>query len=156
MKRWIGIVSIALVYGLGGCKKDNTPLTEFNSKLQGTWTLDSNNMEYYDDASAKLYEEEIAVDNLPEKIIFKKGLTASIITQTESLNTGYDGAIVDGTFYLEFFNASIFNSSVWQIPLLDSKKMVWIGVYTNIRYENKETGASGNASRAVLRLYFSE
>jgi hypothetical protein len=154
MKKIIWLVFIVLV---AGCKKEESIVGKVNQNLMGTWSLVSNKMEYYDDAGFKKYEETLAGVDIINKVTFLAHLRATILTEdATTLNTEYNVIKEDNLTYLELYDTAIFDSHIWRIVSVSATNMTWKASYSNIEYENKETGGVSLAARSELNLQFTK
>ena len=149
MKKFIIIACIAVAFG--GCKKE-TEIEKFNETIQGTWSLQSNKIEYYD-AGTKEYEEVLSGAGTFQEVTFLNNLTARFVVHDGTLlSTGYDISDIEGKRYVEFFNIAVFEAQGFEVSSSSSSNMKWVKNYINIQFENKETGEIKIASKAVLTL----
>ena len=152
MKKLIWLAFIVLITS---CKKDELSVDKVNQNLMGAWSLMSNKMVYYDEAGLKEYEEELAGEDIINKITFLQHLKATVLTKdATTLNTEYNIVKEDNLTYIELYDAAIFNSHIWRIVSSSTAGMTWKASYSNIEYENKETGGVSLAARSELTLQF--
>lgn len=149
MKILIGLAIIILIVS---CKKDRSVLTDFNNELMGSWQVQANHIEYYNEEGGVAYQTTLEASNAAGQIVFMEGLSARIHTKDgQALNTKYDAGIENDVLYLGFSDATIFEAGVWQVTAHTASEMTWKAVYTDIQYEN-EQGTLVRAPKAELTL----
>jgi hypothetical protein len=151
------LLTAFLAVAVLGCKKDTSRILKINDDLMGKWSLQLNKMEYYDQTGQKEYEEVMESTSIAAQINFMKGARAQITTRSaEVLNTAYNLAQENGIVYIELYDAAIFDAQVWKISELPADEMTWKAGFTNIKYEDRETGEIVEAPKAELTLKFSK
>nr|WP_121269254.1 hypothetical protein [Pedobacter schmidteae] len=149
----IAFMALAVV----GCKKDASQVVKVNDHLMGKWTVQSNKITYYDQTGQKEYEEMLEGGSIINEISFMKSLKASLVTRDrEVLTTGYNLAEEKSLIYIELFDASIFEAHVWKIVDISANDMIWEVNFSDIKYEDKDTGEIIEAPKAILILKFSK
>lgn len=155
MKKFLLIAFLAVA--ATGCKKDNAEVVKMNNNLMGKWTLLSNKIVYYDQLGQKEYEEVFDNTSIVEHISFTKGLQANIVTRSaEVLDTKYNLVREDNIIYIELYDAAIFDAHIWKITESTASEMTWTANFSNIKYEDKETGEIIEAPKALLTLNFNK
>ena len=148
---FIAFIAIVVV----GCKKDGSQVAKINDDLIGKWSVQSNHMIYFDQSGQKEYEEVLVANSLATNVSFVKGAKAKIETQDSTvMNTPYNVAEERDLIYMKLNDAEIFNASVWTLTDVTEKEMTWQANFTNIKYEDKDTGEILEAPKAELTLKF--
>ncbi|WP_316814008.1 hypothetical protein [Pedobacter heparinus] len=149
----IAFMAVAVI----GCKKDSSQVVKMNNTLMGKWSVLSNKIVYYDQSGQKEYEEVLDNTSIAAEITFTKDLKASLVSRSgEVLNTRYNLVEESNIIYLELFDAAIFDANVWTIAEASAKDMTWTGNFSNIKYEDKDTGEIIEAPKAILTLKFNK
>ncbi len=150
MKLYITIVLVAIL--AAGCKKESE-LAKFNESIQGSWTLQSNKLEYYNSSNEKQYEEVLSGQGSFKEITFAQNLMASIKTYDDTnINSKYDIINNDGSKYIEFNDAMVFDAQYFQIVSASESAMTWKIKFNSIQYEDTQTGEAVIAPFAILTL----
>jgi hypothetical protein len=148
---FIAFIAIVVI----GCKKDGSQVAKINDDLIGKWSVQSNHMIYFDQSGQKEYEEVLVANSLATNVSFVKGAKAKIETQDSTvMNTPYNVAEERDLIYMKLNDAEIFNASVWTLTDVTEKEMTWQANFTNIKYEDKDTGEILEAPKAELTLKF--
>ncbi|TCC87121.1 hypothetical protein [Pedobacter hiemivivus] len=138
-----------------GCKKDGSQVAKINDDLIGKWSVQSNHMIYFDQSGQKEYEEVLVANSQATNVSFVKGAKAKIETQDSTVvNTPYNVAEERNLIYMKLNDAEIFNASLWTLTDITEKEMTWQANFTNIKYEDKDTGEILEAPKAELTLKF--
>lgn len=140
-----------------GCKKDSSRVVKMNDQLMGKWSVQSNQIVYFDQSGQKEYEEVLENTSIAAQISFMKALNASIVTRSaEVLNTRYNLVEEENIIYIELYDAAIFDAHIWKVAETTATEMTWTANFSNIKYEDKETGEIIEAPKAILTLKFSK
>ncbi|HWK57638.1 MAG TPA: hypothetical protein VNQ80_09880 [Parapedobacter sp.] len=143
---------IALFFITAACKKDPSEVEKLNERIQGSWKLVSNKIEYFD-GEAKDFEDIIEADELMNEIDFMPNLRSRVILRNgEVTQTEYNMIRHYEELYLELLDAAIFESHVWKITSFTETAMEWKAFYSNIQYENTETGEIKISDNIVITL----
>ena len=138
-----------------GCKKDGSQVAKIKDDLIGKWAVQSNHMIYFDQSGQKEYEEVLVANSLATNVSFVKGAKAKIETQDSTIvNTPYNLAEERSLIYMKLNEAEIFNANVWKLTDVTENEMTWQANFTNIKYEDKDTGEILEAPKAELTLKF--
>jgi hypothetical protein len=149
----IAFMAVAVI----GCKKDSSRVVKMNNNLMGKWTVLSNRIVYYDQSAQKEYEETLGGTRAVDGMNFMKDLKARIVTRSdEALDTKYNLVEENKLIYIELFETAIFDAQIWEIDEASETEMTWATNFTNIKYEDKETGEIIEAPKATLTLKFSK
>jgi|GEM_PF-1876169 len=149
------LLLVCITAAVVGCKKDSSEIVKMNDNLIGEWLVQSNKIIYYDQSGQKEYEDVIVGPSTLTQISFMKGLKAKIVTRdAEVLNSRYNLAEENQQIYIELYEAAIFEAQVWKIMEAEKTEMTWNVNFTNIKYEDKETGEIIEAPKATLTLKF--
>lgn len=156
IKKLLFVAFIAVT--VAGCKKESSQVVKMNEDLMGgAWTVQSNRMIYYGLTGQAEYEEVFADGSVAAEIHFMKGLKASITTHDNKvLETRYNLVKEDDLIYMELYDAAIFEAHIWRVVKASAKEMTWTVNFTDIKYENEETGEILEAPKATLTLKFSK
>ena len=147
----IALMAVAVI----GCKKDSSQVIKMNNTLMGSWSLLSNKIVYFDQSGQKEYEEVLDDISIAAGIVFMKDLKARIVTRgAEALNTRYNLIVESNLIYLELYDAAIFDAHIWTIAEASETNMTWTANFSNIKYEDKDTGEIIEARKATLTLKF--
>lgn len=142
---------------VAGCKKDGSQVVKINDDLMGKWSIQSNKIVYYDQSGQEEYQEVLSGNSIVEEISFMEGLNANIVTEVgEVLQTRYNLIEENKLIYIELYDAAIFDAHIWKIMESSSKNMTWDVNFSNIKYEDKETGEIVEAPKATLTLKFNK
>ncbi|MGK6353344.1 hypothetical protein [Parapedobacter sp. DT-150] len=145
---WIAILFVATA-----CKKEPSEIEKLNDRIQGTWVLVSNKIEYFD-GEAKDFEDVIEAEDLMDEVSFMPKLRSRLVLRNgETLQTEYNMIRHYEELYLELLDAIIFESHVWKIISFTDTTMEWKAYYSNIQYENTETGEIKISDNTVITLY---
>lgn len=146
-----------MTVAVAGCKKDNSEVVKMNNTLMGKWSVLSNKIVYFDQSGQKEYEEVLDNTSIAAEISFIKDLKARLVTRSaEVLNTGYNLVAENNIIYLELYDAAIFDAHIWAIAQASATDMTWTANFSNIKYEDKETGEIIEAPKAILTLKFNK
>lgn len=149
----IAFLAVAVI----GCKKESSQVVKMNNTLMGKWSVLSNKIVYYDQTGQKEYEEVLDNISIIAEIDFMKELKARVITRgAEALDTRYNLVEENNTIYLELYDAAIFDAHIWTIAEASATEMTWTANFSNIKYEDKETGEIIAAPKAILTLKFNK
>lgn len=130
-------------------------MAKINDDLIGKWAVQSNHMIYFDQSGQKEYEEVLVANSLATNVSFVKGAKAKIETQDSTIvNTPYNLAEERSLIYMKLNEAEIFNANVWKLTDVTENEMTWQANFTNIKYEDKDTGEILEAPKAELTLKF--
>lgn len=155
MKRLLLIAFMAVA--VIGCKKDNSQVVKMNNNLMGKWSVLSNKIIYYDQSGQKEYEEVLESTSIAEQLSFMKELKARVVTRSaEVLDTRYNLVEENNVIYIELYDAAIFDAHIWKIAAATATEMTWTAGFTNIKYEDKDTGEIIEAPKATLILEFNK
>lgn len=150
---WIALMAVAVI----GCKKDGSQVLKMNNTLMGNWSVLSNKITYFDQSGQKEYEEVLDDASIAAEIIFMKDLKARVVTRSaEALNTRYNLIEERNVIYLELYEAAIFDAHIWTIAEASETDMTWTANFSNIKYEDKDTGEIIEAPKATLILKFNK
>ncbi|WEK19980.1 MAG: hypothetical protein P0Y49_02280 [Candidatus Pedobacter colombiensis] len=140
-----------------GCKRDGSKVEKISDNLIGKWSVQSNSIIYFDQSGQKEYEEILNTTSLATNVSFVKGSKAKIETQDSAVvDTPYDLAEEDSLIYMKLNDAEIFNANVWKLTDVTGSEMTWKANFTNIKYEDKDTGEILEAPKAELTLKFNK
>lgn len=135
-----------------GCKKESE-LCKFNNSIQGTWAVQSNKLEYYSGTNQKIHEDVLSGDGTFKDITFSKNLTASVLVYDNSvISSMYDIINNEGKRFVEFNNILLFDSQYFEIASSSNSAMTWKVKFTDIQYEDDQTGENIVAPYAILTL----
>ncbi|SMD13438.1 hypothetical protein SAMN04488101_11692 [Pedobacter nyackensis] len=150
------LILLMLVIGIG-CK-NNSEVVRINGDLIGKWTVQSNSMIYFDKAGEKEYEEALNPTGVAKDISFMKGARAKIVTQDSAdvLKTPYSLKQENKAIYIELGETDIFDCRVWELTEVSATDMTWKANFSNIKYEDKDTGEILEAPQAELTLKFNK
>lgn len=140
-----------------GCKKGGSQMAKVNDNLIGKWAVQSNHMVYFDQLGQKEYEEVLVANGLAKNVSFVKGAKAKIETQDSIVvNTPYNVAEEHNLIYMKLNAAEIFNANLWTLTDVTESEMTWKANFSNIKYEDKDTGEILEAPKAELTLKFNK
>jgi hypothetical protein len=150
------LIILMLVIGIG-CK-NNSEVVRINGDLIGQWTVQSNKMIYFDKAGQKEYEEALNVASVATDISFMKGAKAKIINPDSGgvLKTPYSLKQENKAIYIELSDSELFDCRVWELTEVSATDMTWKANFSNIKYEDKDTGEILEAPQAELTLKFNK
>lgn len=138
-----------------GCKKDGSQVAKINNDLIGKWAIRSNHMIYFDQSGQKEYEEVLVANSQATNISFVKGAKAKIESQDSTVvNTPYNVEEEQNLIYMKLNEAEIFNANLWTLTDVTESEMTWKTNFSNIKYEDKDTGEILEAPKAELTLKF--
>lgn len=140
-----------------GCKKDSSQVVKMNNTLMGNWSVLSNKIIYFDQSGQKEYEEVLDNISIAAEIGFMKGLKARIVTRdAKALDTKYSLVEENNAIYIELYDVAIFDAHIWTIAETSGTDMTWTTNFSNIKYEDKETGEIIEAPKAILTRKFNK
>jgi len=143
---------ILLVVLVSGCEK--AEVVKFNDSIQGTWSLTTNKFEYFDEDNQKDFEDMLSEDEVFKEITFYRDVRAQLLfNDGESLISTYDLFKQGELAYVEFGDLTVFDTQVFEITNSSSSMMIWKVKFTDIKYENVETGETKVAPYAILTLH---
>lgn len=150
MKKCLIIVFFAML--AIGCKKESE-LSKFNNSIQGTWKVQSNKLEYYSGTNQKTHENVLSGDGTFKEITFSENLTAGILVYDNSvISSRYDIINTDGKRFVEFNSILLFDTQYFELASSSKTAMTWKVKFTDIQYEDDQTGETVLAPYAILTI----
>lgn len=147
------LILIVLITATIGCKKDVARLVQVSNELPGKWNVQSNRIIYYDKSGQKEYEEVLEKPGNDTEFDFLEAPKAKILNKArQPRSTTYDLTQDKKSVYIELHDTDIFDSKKWEISDVSSGKLTWKASFTNIKYEDKETGEIVEAYNAEVIL----
>lgn len=147
------LILIILIAVTISCKKDVARLVQVSNELPGKWNVQSNRIVYYDKSGKKEYEEVLEKSGNDTELDFLEAPKAKILNKARKpLSTTYDLTQEKKSVYIELHDADIFDSKKWEISDVSNGKLTWKASFTNIKYEDKETGEIVEAYNAEVIL----